>query len=346
MKKLSIDQVDLKGKKVFIRVDFNAPLENGLVTDDTRIKAAIPTIKLAISQGARVIVASHLGRPKGEVKPEYSLLPVKEVFSKSLGAPVLFAEDCVGEKTGRLVDSLKNGEVALLENLRFHKEEENNDEDFARALADMAEIYVNDAFGAAHRAHASTEGITHFVKTSVAGLLMKNEIEYFSRSMINPERPLAVALGGAKISSKLGVVDSLIDKCDILIVGGAMAFTFLKALGVDVASNMVEDNKINEIMGVMARARKKGVKLYLPVDFVVGESLEDDIPTEAVTRQELPPDKIAGDIGPASSILFKLALKPARTIIWNGPMGVFEKKPYAGGTLAVATAMAVSRALT
>ena len=345
MDKLAIDEIELKGKRVFIRVDFNVPLENGRVTDETRIREAVPTIKYAAEKGAKVIVASHLGRPKG-VTPEFTLKQVIETFSRLLGKPVAFAEDCVGEKAESAVSALKDGDVLLLENVRFHKEEEKNDEEFSKKLARLADVYVNDAFGTAHRAHGSTEGITRFVKPAAAGFLMKKEIEYFNKSMTRPEHPLAVVLGGAKASTKLAVIEHLLDKCDIMVIGGGMAFTFLKAQGLEVGKNILEADMVEKVAGILAKAKQKGVKLYLPVDFVVAEKIEDGIPVELVTSQGLPADKVAPDIGPATIALFNLALKPARTIIWNGPMGVFEKKTFAAGTMAMAHYIAGSGALT
>lgn len=345
MDKLAIDEIELKGKRVFIRVDFNVPLENGRVTDETRIREAVPTIKYAAEKGAKVIVASHLGRPKG-VTPEFTLKQVVETFSRMLGKPVAFVEDCVGEKAESAVAGLKDGSVLLLENVRFHKEEEKNDEEFSKKLARLADVYVNDAFGTAHRAHGSTEGITKFVKPAVAGFLMKKEIEYFNKSMTRPEHPLAVVLGGAKASTKLAVIEHLLDKCDIMVIGGGMAFTFLKAQGLEVGKNILEADMVEKVAGILAKAKQKGVKLYLPVDFVVAEKIEDGIPVELVTSQGLPADKVAPDIGPATIALFNLALKPAKTIIWNGPMGVFEKKTFAAGTMAMAHYIAGSGALT
>jgi len=346
MNKLSIDQVDLKGKRVFIRVDFNVPLDNGTVTDTTRIKSAIPTIRHACDAGAKVIVASHLGRPQGEPKPELSLRQVTGTFSDLLGRPVAVAKDCVGQAAEDAVAALNDGDVVLLENLRYHKQDKMNDPDFARSLASLADLYVNDAFGAAHRAHASTAGITKFVSPCVAGYLLKKEIGYFDKSMTSPERPVAAILGGAKVSSKLGALENLVDRCDIMLIGGAMAFTFLKSHGYSAGPNLLETNMIDEAARIMDKAKAKGVKLYLPVDFVVAESIDDNADTGVVTVQELPEDKIALDIGPASIELFKLALDPARTIIWNGPMGVFEKKPFARGTMALVEKLADSDALT
>ncbi len=346
MNKLSIDRVDLKGKRVFIRVDFNVPLNNGKVTDSTRIKSAIPTIKYAVDKGARVITASHLGRPKGEVKPEYSLKQVAPVFSDLLGKPVSFVEECVGEKAEKAVEALENGDVLLLENLRFHKEERGNDETFARGLASLADVYVNDAFGTAHRAHASIEGITRFISPCVAGFLLQKEIDYFNKSMTNPERPLAAIFGGAKVSTKLHALEHLVDKCDIMLIGGGMTFTFLKNMGYEIGDNILEEDMLDDAGRIMAKAISKGVKFYMPVDFVIADSIDDDVATDIVTFQELPKGKIAPDIGPATIELFKLAIKPAKTIIWNGPEGVFEKKPFAKGTMAIVHALAESDALT
>lgn len=346
MNKLSIDQVSLEGKRVFIRVDFNVPLENGKVSDDTRIRKAIPTIRYAVDHGAKVIVASHLGRPKGEVKPEYSLKTVASVFSELLGAPVFFVEECIGDIARNAVDTLNDGDVLLLENLRFHKEETENDKDFAKDLASLADIYVNDAFGTAHRAHASTEGITKFIETCVAGFLMKSEIDYFNKTMTHPERPLAAIFGGAKVSTKLHALEHLVDKCDIMLIGGGMTFTFLKYMGFEVGDNILEEDMIDEAGKIMAKARSKGVRFYLPVDFVIADTIDDDAPIDHVTFQELPKGKIAPDIGLATIELFKLAIKNAKTIIWNGPEGVFEKKPFAKGTMAIVHALAESDALT
>ncbi len=346
MNKLSIDQIDLAGKRVFIRVDFNVPLDNGAVSDDTRIRAAIPTIRYAIDAGAKVIVASHLGRPKGEVKPQFSLRQIIDTVSAALGAPVAFVDDCVGEKATSAAAKLKYGEVLLLENVRFHKEETENDKDFAASLASLADVYVNDAFGTAHRAHASTEGVAHILNPAVAGFLLKKEIDYFNKTMVAPQRPLAVILGGAKVSTKLSVVGTLVDKCDILMIGGAMAFTFLKALNFDMGRNIVEEDMVEKIMGIMAKSRRRKQKLYLPVDFIVTDSIDSGVAKDVVTRQDLTKDMIAADIGPATTELFKLGLKTARTIAWNGPMGVFEKPAFAGGTIGVAEAMAKSEALT
>ncbi len=347
MNKLSVKDVDLKGKRVFIRVDFNVPLDDdGNVTDTTRIDRALPTIQLAIDQGARVIVASHLGRPKGQVKPEFSLRQVVDTFSDHLGKPVQFCDECVGPKAEKAVAELNAGDVLLLENLRFHKEETANDEAFSRSLASLADVYVNNAFGTAHRAHASIEGITRFISPAVSGFLLQREIEYFNKAMTNPERPLAAILGGAKVSTKFKALEKLIDTCDIMLVGGGMAFTFLKASGYQIGDNILEEEMVDSAKAMMVKAKERGVKLYLPVDFVVADEFNENANTDVVTFQELPKGKPAPDIGPASIELFKLALRPARTIVWNGPMGVFEMAPFAKGTMAIVDAMANSDALT
>ena len=345
MNKLSVDQVNLVGKRVLVRVDFNVPLKEGVVTDDTRIKAAIPTLRLALNCGAKVIVASHLGRPKGEVKPEFSLRQIIPTLEKELGSKVTFSEDCIGQKAKDAVDALKRGELLLLENLRFHKGETTNDPEFAAQLAELADAYVNDAFGTAHRAHASTEGVAKLLKPSVAGFLLRDEIGYFNRSLAKPEKPLAVVIGGAKVSSKLDALSNLIETCDIMVVGGGMAFTFLKAMGYEVGGNILEEDMIEKVKQVMARAKERGVKFYLPVDLVIADSIDSPSASDVITTQEIPKNCVAPDIGPATIALFKLALKSAKTIVWNGPMGVFENKAFAVGTFAIAHAIASSDAL-
>jgi len=347
MNKKTIEKVDLKGKRVFIRADFNVPLdENGNITDDTRIRSTLPTINYALDAGAKVILASHLGRPKGKPSPKYSLAPVVTRLSRLLGKEVAFAKDCVGPDVEHLVQGMRPGDVLLLENLRFHAEEEKNDEAFSKALAAFTDVYVNDAFGTAHRAHASTYGITKHVKVAVAGFLMKKEITYLQKAVANPVRPFVAILGGAKVSGKIGVIENLKDKVDKVIVGGAMAFTFNKAWGDEVGSSLVEPDMLETAMRIRKSARDKGVKFYLPVDFVVAENMNDGAETKIVTSQEIPKGWVGLDIGPATTRLFAEAIQDAKTIIWNGPMGMFEKDAYSRGTFAVARAVADAYATT
>jgi len=347
MDKKTIEKVDLKGKRVFIRADFNVPLdENGNITDDTRIRSTLPTINYALDAGAKVILASHLGRPKGKPSPKYSLAPVATRLSRLLSKEVQFAKDCVGPDVEHLVQGMRPGDVLLLENLRFHAEEEKNDEAFSRALAAFSDIYVNDAFGTAHRAHASTYGITRHVRYSVAGFLMKKEITYLQKTVANPVRPFVAILGGAKVSGKIGVIENLKNKCDKIIVGGAMAFTFIKARGQEVGGSLVESEMLPMAQKIRKSLRESDVKFYLPVDFVVAESMNDGATTKIVTSQEIPQGWVGLDIGPATTRLFSEALQDAKTIIWNGPMGMFEKDAYSRGTFAIARAVADSYATT
>ena len=347
MDKKTIEKVDLKGKRVFIRADFNVPLdENGNITDDGRIRSTLPTINYALDNGAKVILASHLGRPKGKSSPKYSLAPVALRLNRLLNKEVKFAKDCIGPDVEHLVQGMRPGDVLLLENLRFHAEEEKNDETFSRALAAFTDVYVNDAFGTAHRAHASTYGITKFVKQSVAGFLMKKEIDYLQKAVANPVRPFVAILGGAKVSGKIGVIENLKDKVDKVIVGGAMAFTFNKAWGDEVGNSLVEPDMLETAMRIRNSARDKGVKFYLPVDFVVAENMNDGAETKIVTSQEIPKGWVGLDIGPATVRLFAEAIQDAKTIIWNGPMGLFEKDAYSRGTFAIARAVADAYATT
>jgi phosphoglycerate kinase len=347
MDKKTIEKVDLKGKRVFIRADFNVPLdENGNITDDTRIRSTLPTINYALDAGAKVILASHLGRPKGKPDARYSLAPVALRLNRLLNKEVKFAKDCIGPDVEHLVQGMRPGDVLLLENLRFHPEEEKNDEGFSRALAAFTDVYVNDAFGTAHRAHASTYGITKFVKQSVAGFLMKKEIDYLQKTVANPVRPFVVILGGAKVSGKIGVIENLQNKADKIIVGGAMAFTFSKARGQEVGNSLVEDDMLEMAQRLRKGVRDKGVKFYLPVDFVVAESLGDGAATKIVTSQEIPKGWVGLDIGPATTRLFAEAISDAKTIIWNGPMGMFEKDAYSRGTFAIARSVADAYATT
>jgi phosphoglycerate kinase len=347
MDKKTIEKVDLKGKRVFIRADFNVPLdENGNITDDTRIRSTLPTINYALDAGAKVILASHLGRPKGKLNAKYSLAPVALRLNRLLNKEVKFAKDCIGPDVEHLVQGMRPGDVLLLENLRFHAEEEKNDEGFSRALAAFTDVYVNDAFGTAHRAHASTYGITKFVKLSVAGFLMKKEIDYLQKTVANPVRPFVVILGGAKVSGKIGVIENFQNKADKIIVGGAMAFTFSKARGQEVGNSLVEDDMLEMAQRLRKGVRDKGVKFYLPVDFVVAESVVDGAATKIVTSQEIPKGWVGLDIGPATTRLFAEAIQDAKTIIWNGPMGMFEKDAYSRGTFAVARSVADAYATT
>jgi len=345
VKKLSIKDLDLTSQRVFIRVDFNVPIKDGHVEDDTRIRATIPTIKYATEHGARVILASHLGRPKGQRVEKYSLRPVAEHLSKLLNQPVEFANDCVGEGTTVSVAALKGGDVLLLENLRFHPEEEKNDDDFARQLAALCDIYCNDAFGAAHRAHASTVGITRFVKHSAAGLLMEKELEYLGGVINNPAHPFVAILGGAKVSDKIPVIEALIDrKVDKLLIGGAMAYTFLKAEGFTVGKSLVENDKLEMALQIKERCEAAGVELLLPTDHQIVDSYEP-IKDEQVLTKTIPIEFTnaghAGmDIGVETVAHFANALRDAKAIIWNGPMGVFEEPPFDQGTIGIAHAVA------
>jgi phosphoglycerate kinase len=345
MDKLSIKDLDLKGKRVFIRVDFNVPLKNEAVEDDTRIRATIPTIEYAISQSARVIVASHLGRPKGQRVDKYSLRPVAAHLSKLLSKPVAFAADCVGEEARAKANSLQNGEILLLENLRFHKEEEQNEDGFSRELGSLCDLYVNDAFGTAHRAHASTVGVTAHVDKAAAGLLMQKELEYLGKIITSPEHPVVAILGGAKVSDKIPVLKALIDRqVDKILIGGAMAYTFLKAEGFTVGKSLVEDDMLQTALDIKKRAEEKGIELLLPTDHQVVDSYEP-VKGERIVAKTIPIEftnaGLAGmDIGVETSTHFKNALRDARTIIWNGPMGVFEEPPFNEGTIAIALAVA------
>ncbi len=347
MNKLSISDVKIKGKRCLIRVDFNVPLDQyGNITDDTRIKAALPTINYAIDERAKVILASHLGRPKGTVEPGLSLNLHRKRLQRLLEKNVEVVNDCIGPEVEKKVEEMKKGEVLLLENLRFHKEEKENDPEFSKKLANLADVYVNDAFGTAHRAHASTYGVAKFAPVAVAGFLMKKEIEYFDRAVSNPMRPFVAILGGSKASGKIGVIKNLENKVDKVIVGGGLSFTFLKAQGINVGNSKVEDSLVGTVKEIMQKAKDKGIKFYLPVDFVVAERFDMRAETKVVPAQEIPENWVALDIGPATTTLFAEVLHNAKTIIWNGPMGAFEMDAFSRGTSAMVHAVANSYALT
>ncbi len=343
---LGIQDLEVTGKRVFVRVDFNVPVnERQEITDDTRIRAALPTIQYLIDKEARIILASHFGRPKGEFKEKYSLKPAARRLEELLGKPVIMAKDCVGEETKALVSQLKPGEVLLLENLRFHSGEEKNDPSFARQLAELAEVYINDAFGAAHRAHASTAGMAAFLP-SAAGFLMQKEVEALSRVLTYPERPLLAIIGGAKVSDKIKLLENFLGKVDALAVGGGMANTFLKASGLEVGKSLVENDQLEFARRLMEIARQEGVRLLLPVDLVVADKMAEDAQTKVVSVNEVPADWMILDIGPETIKRFAAVCKECRTILWNGPMGVFEMEPFARGTEGIARVLAEADAVT
>jgi phosphoglycerate kinase len=336
----NLSEADLAGKRVLVRVDFNVPFDNGTISDDTRIRAALPTIKELVSKGAKVILCSHMGRPKGKVVPSMSLAPVAARLSELLGQDVTMCDDCVGESVTAAIGKLENGQVALLENLRFHKEEEGNDPEFAKQLATNADLYVNDAFGTAHRAHASTEGVTHYLSPSVAGYLIEKELQYLQAAIENPQRPLAAIIGGSKVSSKIGVIETLLDKCDKLLIGGGMIFTFYKARGLSVGKSLVEEDKLELAKSLEAKAKEKGVELLLPTDVVLADNFAPDANAKTVGIDNIEDGWMGLDIGPDSIKVFQDALSDCKAVIWNGPMGVFEFEKFAAGTEAIAHTLA------
>ena len=343
LNKKSVEDIDVAGKRVLVRCDFNVKMENGVITSDKRIVASLPTIEYLINHNARVILCSHLGRPKGEFNPEFSLAPVAVRLSELLGREVKMAKDVVGESAKELAANLKDGEVMLLENVRFHKEETKNDPEFSKALASLAEIYVNDAFGSAHRAHSSTTGVADYLP-AVCGYLIQKEIAFIGGALANPKRPLVAILGGAKVSDKIGVITNLLDKVDTLIVGGGMAYTFMKSLGYSIGTSICEDDRVEDAKKMMEDAKVKGVKFLIPVDNKVGKEYKPDTEAMVVDSDNLPDGWMGLDIGPKTQALFCDAVKDAGTVIWNGPMGVSEWDNFASGTIAVAKAVAESGA--
>jgi phosphoglycerate kinase len=340
----TIDQIDVKGKRVFIRVDFNVPQdEKGNITDDTRILLSLPTIRFACDAGGKVILASHLGRPKGKRDPKFSLAPVAERLSKLTGKKVGLALDCIGDEVQKQIGKMKEGEIVLLENLRFHPEEEKNEEAFSRALASLCDTYVDDAFGAAHRAHASTEGMTRFVKTVAAGFLMMKEIDSLEKALGSPQKPYVAILGGAKVSDKIGVIQNLLDKVTTLLIGGGMAYTFLKGEGFQVGKSLVEEDQISFSLKLLEKAKGK-IKFLLPSDHIAAERMDIQAKREIVKNDKIPAGWVCLDIGPETVKTFSEEIKSAKTIVWNGPMGVFEMEPFSQGTFAIAKAIANSSA--
>ncbi len=344
LNKKTVEDLDVAGKKVLVRCDFNVPLSDGKITSDKRIVASLPTIKYLIKNDAKVILCSHLGRPKGEFKPEFSLAPVAARLSELLGQEVKMAKDVVGESAQSLAASLKDGEVMLLENVRFHKEETKNDPEFSKKLASLADLYVNDAFGSAHRAHSSTTGVADYLP-SACGYLIQKEIEFMGNALANPKRPLVAILGGAKVSDKIGVITNLLDKCDTIIIGGGMAYTFMKALGYEIGTSLLEADRVDDAKAMMETAKAKGVKFIIPVDNKVGREYDPNTEAMVISSDNIPEGWMGLDIGPKTQALFADAIKGSGTVIWNGPMGVSEWENFAAGTIAVAKAVAESGAI-
>ena len=346
MPKLSVRDLEPKSKRIFMRVDFNVPLNDaGEITDDTRIQASLPTIKYIVERSGRLILASHLGRPKGKVNPKMSLKPAATRLAKLLGKPVAFAADCIGPEAAAAAQALKDGDVLLLENLRFHPEEEKNVPEFAQKLAALAEVYVDDAFGSAHRAHGSTEGITHYLSPCAAGLLMEKELEYLGKAVENPARPYVAIVGGAKVSDKIELLQNFLKIADTVLVGGAMAYTFLKAQGVETGKSKTEEDKFDLARTLLADAASRGKKFLLPIDHIVADKFDASAIAETVRTRAIPADRIGLDIGPATRAEYAAEIAKAKTIVWNGPMGVFEMPQFAEGTLAIAKAVAASSAV-
>ncbi|HEX2939230.1 MAG TPA: phosphoglycerate kinase [Ruminiclostridium sp.] len=344
--KKTIEDIDVNGKRVFARCDFNVPLDaQGNITDDKRIRESIRTIKYLMDHNAKVVLSSHLGRPKGEFNMKYSLAPVAKRLSELLGKEVIMAKDVIGEDAKAKAAALKDGQAMLLENVRFHKEEEKNDENFAKELASYADIFVNDAFGTAHRAHASTEGVSHFVPVSVCGYLIQKEIDVMGKALSDPKRPFIAILGGAKVSDKIGVINNLIEKVDTLIIGGGMAYTFMKTLGHQIGSSICEEDKLDLAKEMMEKAKNKGVKFLIPEDNRVGDKYDENCESKIVDSDEIPDGWMGLDIGPKTEKLFAEAIKGAGTVVWNGPMGVSEWEKFASGTRTIATAVANSGAI-
>ena len=345
MQKMTMKDLDLKGKRVFCRVDFNVPMSNGSVTDDTRIRAAIPTIRYLLDSGAKVILASHLGRPKGEVNEDMRLAAAGARLSELVHKEVKSLDESIGEKVEQTIAAMNEGDIVLLENVRFHPGEEKNDEELAKAFAALADVYVNDAFGAAHRAHASTAGIANYLPAA-SGLLLEKELDVLGKALSEPERPFTAIIGGAKVKDKIGVIDHLLEKVDNLLIGGGLSYTFIKAQGYEIGQSLVEEDKLDLAKSFIRKAEEKGVKLYLPVDAVVASEFSKEAETKAVKIEKMPADWMGLDIGPATSELYAEVISNSKLVIWNGPMGVFEMPPFANGTKAVAEAMAKTSAYT